>query len=59
MKIVLATHNKDKCLEMMEILSNLNIELLTLNDLLLYLWNSARCAYSGVGLEVPSRHVFF
>ena len=32
MKIVLATHNKDKCLEMMEILSNLNIELLTLND---------------------------
>ena len=32
MKIVLATHNKDKCLEMMDVLSNLNIELLTLNE---------------------------
>ena len=31
MKIVLATHNKDKCLEMMDVLSNLNIELLTLH----------------------------
>ena len=32
MKIVLATHNKDKCLEMMDVLSNLNIELLTLHE---------------------------
>ena len=32
MKIVLATHNKDKCLEMMDVLSNFNIELLTLHE---------------------------
>ena len=32
MKIVLGTHNKDKCLEMMDVLSNLNIELLTLHE---------------------------
>ena len=32
MKIVLATHNKDKCLEMMDVLSNLNIELLSLHE---------------------------
>ena len=32
MKIVLATHNKDKCLEMMDVLSNFNIELLTLYE---------------------------
>lgn len=32
MKIVLATNNKDKCLEMMDVLSNLNIELLTLHE---------------------------
>ena len=32
MKIVLATHIKDKCLEMMDVLSNLNIELLTLHE---------------------------
>ena len=32
MKIILATHNKNKCLEMMGILSNMNIELLSLHE---------------------------
>ena len=31
MKIVLATHNQDKCAEMIEILGGMPIELLTLN----------------------------
>ncbi len=32
MKLILATHNKNKCLEMMGILSNMNIELLSLHE---------------------------
>ena len=32
MKIVLATHNKDKCLEMMDVLSNTKFKILTLNE---------------------------
>ena len=32
MKIVLATHNQDKCAEMMAIMGKMQIELLTLND---------------------------
>ena len=32
MKIVLATHNQDKCTEMKAILGGINLELITLNE---------------------------
>ena len=32
MKVVLATHNQDKCAEMKEILGDINLELITLNE---------------------------